>query len=64
MTVKELKEALAKYPDNMDVFMDERKTEFAYGLLNGVHLERISFEEDPDGGGARADDDVIILSEE
>jgi hypothetical protein len=32
MTVKQLKQELGKYPDNMDVFVAERKTEYKYGL--------------------------------
>jgi hypothetical protein len=67
MTVKQLREALAKYPDNMDVFMAERKTEFAYGLVNSVNCECIDFYEDGDEeqlGDAVAQVDVIILDEE
>lgn len=48
MTVKQLKSALDKYPDNMNVFMAERKTEFTYGLLNSVSSQEISFTEDSD----------------
>jgi hypothetical protein len=63
MTVKKLKEELAKYPDNMEVFLAERKTEFTYGLLNGVHSKEIAFMEDPDGE-VLATDNVVILDEE
>lgn len=48
MTVKQLKEALEKYPDNMQVFVAERKTEFTYGLVNSVTSREITFSEYPD----------------
>ena len=48
MTVKKLREMLANYPDEMDVFVAERKTEFAYGLVNSVRIEEITFSESPD----------------
>jgi hypothetical protein len=67
MTVKELKEALAKYPDTMDVFVAERKTEFAYGLINSIRSEEITFAENPDfdeDEEVQAKDTVVILDEE
>ncbi len=48
MTVKEVKEALKDLPDNMDVFVAERKTGFGYGLVNSVFTKEIAFSEDPD----------------
>lgn len=63
MTVKELKSELSKYPDNMDVFMDERYTDFTYGLLNSVCQKEIEFSEDPDSK-PWATDTVVILSEQ
>jgi hypothetical protein len=64
MTVKELKEKLNQYPDNMSVFLAERKTEFSYGLLNSVRSKQIDFKEDPDDKKAMATDTVIVLDEE
>lgn len=64
MKIKQLKDELSKYPDNMDVYMAERKTEFKYGLLNGVSKLKISFVEDPHDEAAMAMEDVIILDEE
>jgi len=64
MTVKQLKEELSKYPDDMDVFLDERQTEFQFGLLNGVYKKEISFKEDPEDEEGLASDTVVILSEE
>lgn len=49
MTIKELKEKLSQYPDNADVFMAERKTEFSFGLLNSVSEQEINFMEEPNG---------------
>lgn len=44
MTVKQLIEQLKQYPDNMDVFLAERKTdEFEFGLLNSVYDKEITF---------------------
>jgi hypothetical protein len=63
MTVKELKLELDKYPDNMDVFVAERKTEFAYGLVNSAYVKEIAFVESP-GDETLATDNVIILDEE
>lgn len=49
--------------DNLDVFIDERITEFKYGLLNSVSEKTINFKEGPDGDTLSADD-VIVLSED
>lgn len=68
MTVKELKEMLSTYPDNMEVFLDERMTdEFEFGLLNTVFMKEIKFSECSSGGSytgsPEAKDTVVILSE-
>jgi len=62
MTVKQLKEELSKYPDNMDVYVAERKTEFAYGLVNSVYEKVINFMEEPDGE-VLSRDNVVVLDE-
>lgn len=41
MTVKQLKEELSKYPDDMLVFVGERLTEFDFGQINGVSWTEI-----------------------
>lgn len=65
MTVKELKIELSKYPENMDVFIAERKTDFTFGLLNSVTKREVTFSEDPDYvTELNAKDDVLILDEE
>lgn len=63
MNVKELKQKLDLYPDDMDVFLAERQTEFSYGLLNSVRKEIINCKETPDGK-VLAKETVIILDEE
>lgn len=64
MTVKQLKEALEKYPDNMDVFMAERKTTFSYGLVNSVTSKEINFYEDEGAPEPLAKEKVVIIDEE
>ena len=63
MTKAELIKRLKKYPDNMDVFIDERLTEFRYGLLNSVRSKEIVFKEEPEGEPL-AEAEVIILCED
>ena len=41
MTVKQLKQELENLPDNMDVFLAGRKTEFGYGLVNSVYTKEV-----------------------
>lgn len=49
----------------MEVFMAERKTEFAYGLVNSVRRKEITFTEDPSPGSeVVATYEVIIIDEE
>lgn len=64
MTVKQLKEELAKYPDSMKVFVAERKTDFTYGLVNSAYVKKIAFVEDPGDDEPIATDNVLILDEE
>lgn len=63
MTKQQLIKALEPYPDNMDIFLDERLSEFTYGLLNGVRKQEIVFMEDPNGE-VLSTNEVIILSEQ
>jgi hypothetical protein len=63
MKIKELKEKIKNLPDNMDVFVAERKTEFAYGLINSAIVKKINLVEDPDGE-VLAQENVFILDEE
>jgi len=63
MTVKELKQKLNEFPDNMDVFVSERVTDFAYGLVNSAYIKEINFMEEP-GGEVLSSDKVVIIDEE
>lgn len=63
MKVGQLKKQLEQFPDDMDVFIDERTTEFTYGLLNTVTMQEIPFMEEP-GGKVMGKDTVVILSED
>lgn len=66
MTVKELKEQLSQFDENMDVFVADRKTEFAYGLVNSVKTAEITFAENPDFSEDEvlATDTVVVIDEE
>lgn len=63
MTVKELMDRLSAFPDHMSVYVAERKTDFAYGLVNSVTTAEINFTEEP-GGEVEARDTVVIIDEE
>lgn len=63
MTVKELIKTLQMYPQNMDVFMDERTTDFQYGLVNNAVVKKIKFKEEVDSE-IWAEAEAVILSEE
>lgn len=63
MTVKELKEKLNEFPDDMVVFVSERVTDFSYGLVNSVYIKEINFTEEP-GGEVLSRDKVVIIDEE
>ena len=63
MTKAQLIEALAPYPDNMEVFLADRKTEFDYGALNSVSKKKVNFMEEP-GGKILASTECVILDEE
>jgi hypothetical protein len=64
MTVKALKTILEQFPDDMDVFLAERKTEFAFGLVNTVSIREINFKEEPDDEKVLAKAKVVVLDEE
>lgn len=64
MTVAQLKKELEKYPNNMDVFVAERKTEFTYGLVNSVWSKKINFKDGPDDEEVLATELVVIIDEE
>jgi hypothetical protein len=43
MTIKELKQAIADLPDDMDVYIGERLTMYEYGLVNSLRVGEIDF---------------------
>lgn len=63
MHVGELKQLIKDLPDSMEVFIDERVTEFTYSLLNTVTVKQINFKEDPDGE-TLSQEVVVVLGEE
>lgn len=63
MTVKQLKQALDEFPDNLEVFVAERKTEFRFGLVNNVYDKLINFSEEPDSKPL-AKSKVVVIDEE
>lgn len=46
MTIGELKEKIADIPDEVIVFIDERRTEFTYGIVNGTTRKEVDIYED------------------
>ena len=63
MTIKEFQDALRLYPDESEVFLAPRITEFEYGMANSVRMEEIELMEEPDGP-VLSRDKVIIIDEE
>jgi hypothetical protein len=48
MNIGKLKQAIANLPDDMEVFIGERLTEEAYGLVNSVREQTITVGDDED----------------
>lgn len=63
MTLGEFRKKTADFPDNLDLFIDERLTDFKYGLVNSVGKKKINFSEELDSK-ILAKDEVIVLSED
>lgn len=57
MTVKELKNKLDQYPDNVDVMIGPHRSEFEYGLLDEVKQEPVEFKD----GKLKATQDCVVL---
>ena len=45
MNVKQLKQIIENLPDNMDVFLAQRVTDFGFGLANSAYTKEIFFTE-------------------
>lgn len=63
MTVGQLIDELSQYPEDMDVFLAERKSDFDFGLLNSVNQAQLNFKEDSDGE-TTSTLNCVILDEE
>jgi hypothetical protein len=63
MKVKELIKELQSLPENYEVFIAERKTEFSYGLANSVYIKSINMCEEPEGE-VLAREKVVVIDEE
>jgi len=63
MTLGEFRKQTKDLPDNLEMFMDERLTEFKYGLVNTVQVKEINFMEEPNGE-VLSTDKVLAISED
>lgn len=61
MTLGEFRKETADLPDNLELFVDERKTEERYGLVNSTYLKKINM---MDGESLKAPLQVLIIDEE
>lgn len=63
MTIKQLKEIIKDLPNDMLVYVDERRTEYTYGYVNTAEVQQINIMDEHDNV---TDEDVrvLILSEE
>lgn len=66
MTVAQLRKELEKYPDDMEVYLDERKTSFTYGLLNSVSQKSVAMyeSEQPWDEEPMSIEEAVILCED
>lgn len=63
MTVKQLRDELAKHPDNMDVFIDVPVyCDFGYVPVNSIEKKDIRFYE-PGNKDCEAFEECIVISE-
>lgn len=63
MTVRQLKQRLKHYPDDLEIYVPERSTDFAYGMIEHVESKEINFMEEP-GGEIIGRQKVLVLSED
>lgn len=62
MTLGEFRKLTDKFPDHLDLFIEERITDFMYGLVESVEKKKINFSEAPEGKSL-VKAEVIILSD-
>lgn len=63
MTLGEFRKKTEGWPDTLDLFIDERLTEFKYGLVNSIERKEINFSEYFDSRPL-AKGEVIVFSED
>lgn len=63
MTVKELKEKLESFPDDMPIYIAERASEYNYGLLNSAYTHEIHIITEVEGWSEK-ETTVVVLDEE
>ncbi len=64
MNVKQLKEKLNEFPDDMDVFIPSTMSDFDYGIVNSVQSKEIRFYEDGNDEVEPAEAECVILTED
>lgn len=64
MNVKTLIDRLSRLPENMEVYLAPRTTEFEYGELNTVYVKEIKFSEENENEETTAYVHCVILDEE
>lgn len=62
MTLGEFRKQTANYPDNIDLFIDERLTEFRYGLVNSIEKIKIKMYSEEDNLNTPMD--ALVLCED
>lgn len=62
MTIKELKQAIADLPDNMDVFIEEMDTGLHFEPVCSVKVISFSFYEIPEDGDPLYREKALIIS--
>lgn len=63
MTIKELKQKIENLPDNMEVWIDERQTDFRYGYAHNAEVRNIGMQEEP-GSKILASEECFVIFEE
>lgn len=63
MTVKQLIELLSKLPQEYDVMLAERTSDFAYGPVESIYIKSIPFTEEP-GGKELSRNKVVVIDED
>lgn len=62
MTLGQFRKLTKDMPDELDLFVAERRTEFAFGLVNSAYIKEIGFSEEPEDKPI-AHEEVLVLDE-